>query len=883
MRLRRHKELNEELAAHLEQRAATLEARGLSADEARRQARIEFGSVDKYAEQTRETSGLAGIEHAVQDARFGLRLLRKSPGFTVVATLLLALGIGANAAVFSMVDWILLRPLPVPHASQLSYVVAANTQGGFSNGFSYPNFSDIRAQSGAVFSDLAGLQPFEMDGIRTGGTTTSIWVNYVSGNFFSMLELKPALGRFFSSPPDKEEQAPPELVLSYSYWLSRFGGRPDVVGQQAIVNGKPVTIVGVAPKGFNGVLAVLNTQGYLPFTRDLAGELGGSGDLFHDRANNAGVLLVGRRRAGVSLAGTEPLLKVIGLRIAAAHPKAAPWRDLRAVQLTSAPPGASAQVNNPLPAVAALFLTLAGLVLLLACVNIASLLLARAGVRRREIAVRAALGAGRWRLLRQMMIESLLLGLLGGAGGVAVAEAACAALNAMPLGSGVPIVLSFGVSWHVVLYACLAAVGTGIAVGIMPAWQASRLPPITALQAGSHGMASRTRLRSFLVAAEIAGSLMLMIVAGLFVRSLGQVQHVDLGFDANGVLNLTLDPHAAGYNAERGENFATALLARVRSLPGAADASVAAALPMGDYNYASNITMAGHTSTAGHETSVGYNAVSSDYLATMGIRLVRGRAIMPGDSAGGPRVAVINQKMAETFWPGGDALGQVFQLNDDPRTPVTVVGIAANSVTDSITDPVTPYMYLPFAQHYHSPVVVQIRARDGTDPAALLRDARAQVETLEPGMLIVSMETMRQALYSLGLFIYELGATLAAILGLLGLFMALIGVYGVVAYNASQRAHEIGVRVALGARRGQILSMVLRQGIWITAAGLGIGLALAAALAQGLRGFLFGVSVLDPLTFGAATAILAAVALAASVIPASKATRSDPVKALRCE
>ncbi|MGH9393310.1 MAG: ABC transporter permease, partial [Terriglobales bacterium] len=482
------------------------------------------------AAQPRGVPRPSTLEHAAQDLRFGLRLLRKSPGFTVTAVLLLALGIGANAGIFSMVDWLLLRPLSVPDAGQLSYLVADNLNNGLANGFSYPNFNDIRQQSSAVFTQVAGVQPFQMDGIAAAGATSTFWANYVSGNFFALLGIQPALGRFFAAMPSQEAAAPPELVLSYAYWQSHFGGRASVIGSQVRVNSKPVTIVGVAPRGFSGVLAILDTQGYLPFAPDLAGELGASGDFFHERGNGAGMLIIGRRRPGVTLAQTQPVLQVIGQRLASQYPKDAPWRGLRAVQLTSAPPGAAAaRGGNPLLGVAALFLGLAGLVLLLACVNIANLLLARAGLRQRELALRAALGAGRGRLLRQMLTESLLLAFLGGAGGLAVAAGSCHALNLLPIGSDVPVLLNFAVSWRVFLYACAVALGTGIAVGIVPALQASRLSP-QAVLAGARGAAPvRTRMRAALVVAEIAGSLTLLIVAGLFVRSLGRAQHVDLG------------------------------------------------------------------------------------------------------------------------------------------------------------------------------------------------------------------------------------------------------------------------------------------------------------------------------------------------------------------
>ncbi|HET9785049.1 MAG TPA: ABC transporter permease, partial [Terriglobales bacterium] len=446
----RVREFTEEAELHLGARAAELEAAGMDPVAALRQARIEFGSQAKYTEQVREAAGGAVWAALVADVRYGLRLLRKSPGFALSAVLLLALGIGANAAIFSMVDWLMLRPIPgVADAGQLNYIVVTHTDGSHANGFSYPNFDDIRRQSSGAFSAVSAVLPFQMDGLSAAGASSTFWANYVSGDFFAMLGARPALGRFFASDAAHEDSAPPELVLSYDFWQSRFGGRAGVIGESVTVNGHATIIVGVAPRGFQGVTPILHTDAYLPFTRDLGGEMGASADFFNDRASGSGLMIFARRRPGVTLAQVQPALTLVAQRMAAQYPKDDHWRSLQAIQLTSAPPGASTGDSNPLPGVAALFLALAATVLLLACINIANLLLARAAVRRRELAVRAALGAGRLRLLRQMLVESALLALFGGIAGLLLALVLCRVLNAVPLGSSVPVVLSFGISWRV--------------------------------------------------------------------------------------------------------------------------------------------------------------------------------------------------------------------------------------------------------------------------------------------------------------------------------------------------------------------------------------------------------------------------------------------------
>ncbi len=878
-------EIAGEVANHLAERAEELERRGLPAQEARRRARLEFGSPEKYTEQAREAAGTHALATLAQDARYAARLLRRSPGFTLTAVLLLALGIGANAAIYSMVDWLLLRPLSVAQPGQLSYLVADTASGGHSNGLSYPNFRDIRAQTGAVFSGMAGVEPFQLDGITSGGATSTLWTGYVAGDLFGLLGIHPALGRFFRPPGGDDARTPAELVLSYAYWASHFGERRDVVGATVKVNGRPFTIVGVTPRRFHGVLPVLNTDAYVPI-RFVAGEMGGSTDPLHDRAGGAGLIVVGRRRPGVPLALAQPALAVVGRRLAAAYPKQDPWRALRALPLTSEPPGAAAAgASDPLHLVAGLFLALAAMVLLLACVNIANLLLARSAVRAREMAVRAALGAGRWRLLRQMLTESLLLALLGGTAGLLVAALACHALDALPLGAGVPITLSFALNGRVFLYALGIALLTGLATGIVPAWQAARLAPDAVLRAGGRGLTgARTRLRSTLVTLEIAGSLALLIVAGLFTRSLTMAQHAHLGFDPNPVVNLSFDPHTAGYGEARGAAFADALLRHMRAVPGVASASVAAAIPTGLVSYGGRITVPGHPTAPGHSPAVDYNAVTPGYFATLGIPRLRGRGFLPGDDAAAPRVAVINQAMAERFWPGQNPIGrQFYRSRDRRRRPIQVVGIVGNSVTGSLGETPGAYYYVPFAQHYLAPATLQIKLA-GADAATVLGEARAAARRLQPALAVYDGQTMTAAMHGLnGLLMYQLGAGLAAAMGLLGLAMAVIGVYGVIAYAASQRTQEIGVRLALGASRASILRMVLRQGLRITAAGLGLGLALAALLAGALGSLLMGVRPHDPLTYAAATLLLAAVALLAGLAPARRAMRQDPVAALRCE
>ncbi len=874
-------ELDDELRFHFEQQVAKHVATGLTREQAERRARLSFGGLDQVKDECREVRGVNFVETLIQDIRYSLRTLRKTPGFTAVAILTLSLGIGANTAIFSMIDWLLLRPLPVKDPGQLTYIVVQNKDGSWTNGFSFPNFDDIRARTGGVFSHVVGLQPFQMDGINVDGATSPIWTNYVTGDFFEMLGIRPALGRFILPSEGKVAGADPVLVLNYSYWQTRFGGDPGVVGRKVAVNGHPVTIIGVAPKGFRGALAILDTQGYLPFGMAVTNME--RKDSLSDRSTLVEMMILARLRPGASLAQARPALDFIGKQLAREYPKVNDWRTMRAAPLGAAPP--SANPETPVKFIGLVFLSLAAMVLLLACVNVAALLLVRAGVRGRELAVRSALGASRTRLIRQLLTDSLLLSVFGCVGGMALGMAASKALNSIPLGSTIPVILEFGLNWRVLAYAAGAALATGLIVGMVPALRASRSNLGDMLQEGGRSLTSgRQRLRSTLVVAEVSGSLMLLIIAGLFVRSLQMAQHVDLGFDPGHVLNLSMDPHEAGFDKQKGERFFEDLLARVRRAPGVASASVAATVPMGTVSLGGSLAINGYQSRIpGALPAAGYNSVSPGYFGTMRIPLLRGRDFQVSDNDSAQRVAIINEAMAAEYWPDRDPIGSSFALRSDPTHQLQTIGIAKNSRNGTISESFAPFFYLPFAQAYTRPATLQIRTV-AADPVVMAQGVLGIIRAVEPAMPVFDIQTMAQALQTPnGLLLYKLGAGLAGALGLLGLVLAIVGVYGVISFSARQRTHEIGVRMALGARGPVILRMILRQGLLITGLGLAIGLGLAAAVSQGMASILTGVTPRDPLTYICASLLLAVVALVACYVPARRATRVDPLISLRYE
>ncbi|MGH9477006.1 MAG: ADOP family duplicated permease [Terriglobales bacterium] len=878
-------DLSREIQDHLDHRAAELERQGLAPAAARRQARLEFGSVDKCSEETRAAAGWPRLESWWRDLQLGARALRRSPGFTCAAVVMLALGIGANAVLFSMVDWLLLRPLPgVSNPAQLAYLEDSRAGGGRDNGFSFVNLEDIRRQSSAVFSDVAGVNPLARDGLTVAGVTQPTWTNDVTGNFFSLLGVHAALGRLLSPADDaRGPNAKPRIVLAWSLWQSRFGGRLDVIGQQVEVNGRQAEIIGVAPSGFRGAVPALEAQAYLPVTASAdAATLASRGQL-------TDLMLVARLRPRVALAAAQPMLAGIAHRLAQAYPKDDPWTGLRAYHLTAEPPGAGASDADPLRPIAAIFLALAGLVLLLVCVNLASLLLVRAEGRRRELAVRAALGAGRARLARLLLLENAWVALAGGLAGLALALAGCRALDRVQL-RAIPVQLGVGLSWHVLAYTAGLTLFTLVATGIAPAWRGSRAPLNAVLQQGRGAGGGRQRLRSMLVTGELAGTLLLLVLAGLFLRSLSAAQRQDLGFKPDHVLNLTLDPHEIGLDQAASQRFYDALLSRVRGLPGVTAASLAGTVPMGPLTEDAAFKLPGQHATPGQPLpEAGKNVVTPDYFNTMGIPLLRGRDFSAADAAASPRVAVINESMARRFWPRQSPVGQAFDLANAAKVPVRVIGVVADSRSGSPSETIGPYLYLAQAQYPNPDFSADLpqnvlQLRTSGPPMALVPEVEAAIHAGAPTMPVLNVEPMSAVVNSLnGLALFRLGAWIAGALGALALLLAAIGVFGVVAYAASQRTHELGVRAALGARRGQLLALVLRQALWILAIALAVGLALAAAAALAINGLLVGVSGHDPLTYLAAAALTAAITLAASLVPALRALRADPLAALRCE
>jgi predicted permease len=823
-----------------------------------------------------------------QDLRYAMRSLRNSPGFAIVAIVTLGLGMAANTTVFSVVNGMLLRPLPVPHAEQIAVLGLQQAGTPGVQKFTYPDYQDIRSQTDS-FNDVFGYRP-TLGSLTADGKGGHCLLSRVTSNYFPALGIKPALGRLILPTEGQTPGADSVVVLGYNYWQKRFGGARDVLGKQVEINQHTATIVGVTPKGFHGTYAMVDMDGYIP----LSAPLGSGSDeeaakavrLLWTQREDRSISLLGRLKPAVSLkqAGTE--LSVVARRVSEQHPENYKGVTFQAYPEKLARP--EPDPDNTLPAVAAAFAALAGLVLLVACFNIANVLLVRATVRQREMGIRAALGAGRGRLVRQQLTESLLLSVLGGATGLVLASWAAGFLSALPLGTDLPITFDFQADARVYFFALGAVLITGLIVGTIPALRVARSDVITVLREGGRGSSEGPRrqiLRNALVVAQLAGSMLLLITAGLFIRSLGKAQQTYLGFNPDHVLDFSLDVQEAGFNETRGRELYRQLDERISALPGVVSVTQAFSVPMGVTSMDDPIRPEGHPAEPGkQDPTVMYNAVTPRYFETLRIPLQSGRGFTDADNEKTPRVAIVNQTMAKRFWPNEDPVGKRFSLMA-PTGVLTeeVVAVVQDAKYKNVVEnPSEPFFYVPMNQQYMEFRTFHVRT--SVPPETLAPQIEAQVHELAPTVTVSQVQTLSRALDGInGFFFFRFGAQLSGTMGLLGLILAVVGVYSVVSYAAAQRTHEIGIRMALGARPGDILKMVLRQSLVVVAIGVAVGLLAAFAGTHAIASLLVGVSPSDPATFAVVVTLLSGVALLACWIPARRATRVSPLVALRYE
>jgi predicted permease len=824
------------------------------------------------------------VDQLVQDVRFALRQLRQAPAFTITAIVTLALGTGVNTGIFSIING-LGRPLPVADADRL-VVLAAEEPGdvtGFRYHFSYPTLLDYRRQTD-VFTELFAWD-VNLAGLTFDGTTNKFLYSQVTSNFFSGLGLAPALGRLFRPGEGEHVGAKPIVVLGHSYWLRRFGGAADVVDRQVRINGMPARIVGVAPRGFRGPFAVVDLDGYMPLGAPLSSESGAA--TFADRAATF-LTVAGRLEPGVTIAQAQAAVDVLARQLSQEYPAALEGTRVRVVSEPLARPIPVPFVASTLPLIKTLMLALSWLVLVLACLNVANLLLVRATVREREFAIRAALGSGRARLMRLLMIEGMLLALTS-AGIGAVLGRFMTVLPSRLIGASIDVAFSIDNSfdWRVFLYIFVTALATAVLLGLVPALRASRISATATLRSSDRTASAgrgRQGVRHALVAAQIAGSLVIVVAAGLFVRGLQRSAEVDLGFNPNNLVTMAMDPAQVGYDRTRAEAFYQSLEERVRRLPGVDRAAFSLTVPMG-YIFSSCPVEAETAKSlkVGDRLSASYNSVGSGYFDTLRLPVVSGRAFDERDETSAVAVAVVNETLAARLWPGQEPIGKRVRVAcSSADTLWEVIGIAADSKYVVPFEPPLPMLYLFLSQVQPTLRVLQVRTTMPT--AEIVGRVTNDVRLLDPRIGLFDVRTMNQVIAGApSSAMFRVGATQAATMGLVALTLAVVGLYGVVSYGASQRVREIGIRLALGAGRAQIGRLILRQGAGMVLGGLAIGLAASVGLTILVTRFLTIVSAIDPILFGSVITGLAAVAFLACYLPARRAMRIDPASALRTE
>ncbi len=816
----------------------------------------------------------------IKDIRHSFRALLKRPGFSIVTVLTLALALGANVVTFNMVNAFFLRPLPVKDADRL--IALASQQEGHAElqDVSYLDYQDYRAQSDVV-TDMCGYE-ITLAGLSYQGHADRLAVSYVTGNYFSMLGVQPLLGRLIRPGEGEKFGADPYVVLGYSYWKRRFGGDPSIVGQTVNVNGRPFTVIGVVPKKFQGTFFLVEMDAYMPLGMiDTSGPLSPTNPLARRTRRNLRVLA--SLKPGITLKQAQTSFQLIARRLGENYPAEDKDEIARVFWERQARPEPTTDNTGELTAI--IFMVLVGMVLLVACINIANIQLVRATVRQKELAVRAALGAGRWRLVREVLVENLLLAAAGSVGGLLVGAWISSLFRSLPILGDFPIALDFAFDWRVFAFAAVIAFGAGVFVSLLPSVRVSRTDLNTALREGGRGSTEgggHHRLRNMLVVTQVAGSLIILVSTGLFLRSLRKAQTTDLGYQPQGVLdiNLSLPPR---YDEVKGAAFYRELKRRVQQLPGVESATVAFCMPMGYYNSFARVAPEGQVIPLEKQLAVIYNRVDPDYFSTLRIRLLAGRAFLETDTPTSERVAIVNEFMARHLWPGQDPIGRHFTYQGSKGPIVaTVVGVVGNGKFTALYDDPQSYFFVPLTQSYSELVVLQIRTR--VPPQALELPVQREIAALDSDIPVFDVQTFEQTLDGVnGFFLLRVGTGFAAALGLLGLLLAVVGVYGVVSYAASQRTHEIGIRIALGAQQSNILSLVFKQGLGLVLIGIGIGLAVSWGVMRFTATLLFGIRPTDPLTFSLVAILVAAVALLACHIPARRASKLDPMSALRIE
>ncbi|HLJ40276.1 MAG TPA: ABC transporter permease [Candidatus Acidoferrales bacterium] len=874
-------ELDEEVRGYADLLAEEKIRSGMGAAQARREARMELGGVEQVKEQVRGVRAGYFLETLWQDLRHGARMLRRTPGFTVVAVLTLALGIGANTAIFSVINSVLFKPLPVEAPQELVDLYNTPPKDEAILQYiplAYPDYVDFRDQS-KVLAGLLGFAPTQV-ALERQNESELIPTEEVTGNYFQVLGLRLKLGRGFDLAQERTPGGDPAAVLSYAMWQNRFASDPNIIGKTITLNEHPMTIVGVAPRDFHGLMRVVAPGLWVPISMDSALHLGNPVD---DRGSQW-LFAMGRLKPGASLGQAQAELQAIAARLIQMYPKSNKERS--AVLLPASQVKIFPEADKALYAASVVLLGFAGLILLIACANIAGMLMARAAGRRREIAIRMALGGGRLRLVRQLLTENLLLSLLGGAAALLItsilnrtlSQALANISTSLPIGFG----LTLDIDGRVLGFTVAAALGTTFLFGLIPALKTSKhsladaLKEETGAATGSHG---KHRLLNTLVVGQVTISLMLLICAGLSLRSLWNASRVNPGFDPSNLATAAFNPSLAGYNASQAKAFYEQLTARIGALPGVQNASDTDRLPLTFNVQIGTCAPEGKENDARAKLSVATATVNSNYFKTMRIPVLRGRAFDNQDNPKSTPVVMVNQTLANRFWPGQNPVGKRISFGEAKKY-YEVVGVAADGKYITLGEAPRAYVYRAMRQAEIDDRIVIARTME--DPRAALASIRQISRQLDPKVPVTNLETVQQAT-SVALLLPRAGGTMFGLFGLLGLILASMGLYGVIAYTVAQRTHEIGIRIALGASSQDIARLVMRRGLGMALAGVALGLAGAFALTRVLSIMLYGISATDPLTFAVTASFLILVSTMACYVPTRRAMKVDPMVALRYE
>ena len=875
-------DLERELTHHLASAEEDLHRRGHSPAEAARLARVRFGGSAQAIEALRDQRGLPWLDDLRSDLRFGLRGLARNPGFTAAAALTLSIGIGGTAAMFSVTSALLFRPLPVPEGERLVVVAQRDEHFPQAHQLSYPEYLDYRDQN-QVLQGLAAHTLWRPI-LSATGASGPVWMAYVSRDFFEVLRVDAALGRTFLPDEGRQPGDAPVVVLSHRGWQNLFGADPSVVGDVVQLGTTAHTVIGVTPESLTFTTNLIVPELYAPVTQ--FGLFPDQGDLLTDR-NQEGFNLIGRLRSGVTVTEARANLSVLTTALATEYPDSMEHSELWVKDERLARP--MSEMADVMPPLMTMVMALAALVLLIACANVATMLIGRGIGRQREMALRAGLGATRLRLVRQLISESVLLALLGGMGGAMAAVWATDLLSTLDIGGSIGggVTVDVTMDWRVFTFTAVAAVLTGLVAGFAPALRTTRVNLTQAINSGGRGSgrgAAGQRLMSGLVVAQVTISLVLLVCAGLFVRSGQNAATFDAGFRTDHVLLVSVDPLAQGHAPERARGFFRDVAAEVAALPGVRSASWARTAPQtASSDIVGVVTLDGGAIPETDPVTVYRNDVDPAFFDTVDVPVIRGRGFSDEDATEGRAVAVINETAARQFWPDQDPLGKRFFRPTGPERPFEVIGIVRDARLSPLTIITQPaVVLLPFGEQLSGGATLHVYTEG--PPTALASAVRDAMQRRDPTLAVYGVTSMDRHLYGTGIrSVIRVGATVIGTFGALGLLLAAVGLYGVVAYSVTQRMQEFGIRTALGATAAGIVRLALGRGMILTGIGLALGALAAASVTPFTADFLVGVNPTDPLVFGVTGLLLAGVALLACLVPSRRAATADPLATLNAE